>query len=308
MPAAAVVFYQAVRDGMIYGATGQHAHGFCLKSWSGKDQTAAAPERGSDIAEADRAGSLHDDRALRQFTISPLLGLAKVRHGVTHVAAGDIARLRLTALDDHGQADLLRDWLPRLRDPATIGGVEWVKLGEAVNPADHAAAGAATYAALRDRYRNGAAVPTRWRVAFESPMAFHQDDRILPFPLPERLVSSWLKRWNEYSPLSLIDPGDPVAGFLARAETGLRVSAYRLKTVSFRFRHPGPGGRRTTEVPQIGCVGELALDGAGLAEDDRAVVSSLVDFAFYCGSGHHTAMGMGQTRVVGSDSSRPPHP
>ena len=91
---------------------------------------------------------------------------------------------------------------------------------------------------------------------------------------------------------------DTTADFLRRAEVGLRVSAYRLKTVSFRFRHPGPDGRRTNEVPQIGCVGELALDGAALSPADRAVVSTLVDFAFFCGTGHHTAMGMGQTGVI----------
>ena len=33
-----------------------------------------------------------------------------------------------------------------------------------------------------------------------------------------------------------------------------------------------------------------------LAPADRAVVATLADFAFYCGTGHHTAMGMGQTR------------
>ena len=69
MPAAAVLFLQAQHDGAIYGATGQHAAGFWLSSWRG-------------IA-AGVGDALHDDRPLRQFTVSPLLGLTDVRHGVT---------------------------------------------------------------------------------------------------------------------------------------------------------------------------------------------------------------------------------
>lgn len=280
MPAAAVLFLQAQHDGAIYGATGQHAAGFWLNSWRG-------------IA-AGVGDALHDDRPLRQFTVSPLLGLTDVRHGVTRVAAGDTARLRITALDDHEPGGLLAEWWRGAPGETTIGGVAWHIQGLATTPDDHPGAGVATYAALRDRYRDQP--PRRWSIVFETPTAFHlRDDNILPFPLPALLVTGWLNRWNEYSPQPLPAEGDTPAAFLERVEAGLRTSAYRLKTVSFRFRHAGPGGGRSVEVPQIGCVGELALDGAGLAAADRAAVATLVDFAFFCGSGHHTAMGMGQT-------------
>lgn len=284
MPTAAVLFLQAQHDGSIYGATGQHAAGFWLNSWR-------------DLA-AEVGDALHDNRPLRQFTISPLLGLTDVRRGVTRVAEGDMVRLRLTTLDDRGQAGLLTDWLLRLPVEATIGGVRWQIQRLALAPADHPGAGFATYPALRDRHR-AEPPPERWAIVFETPTAFHlQDDNVLPFPLPGLLVAGWLNRWNEYSPYTLLGSDDTVADFLARAEAGLRVSAYRLKTASFRFRHEGPDGDRGVEVPQIGCVGELALDGAKLAPADRAVVSSLVDFAFFCGTGHHTTMGMGQTRII----------
>lgn len=289
MPTAAVLFLQAQEDGSIYGATGQHAAGFWLNSWR-------------KIA-AEVGDALHDDRALRPFTVSPLLGLTNVSRGVTQVAAGDVARLRLTTLDDQGQAGLLAEWLPSLPTAVTIGGVPWQVQRLATAAADHPGAGAASYAELRDRPR-AAPPPERWSLTFETPTAFHlQDDTILPFPLPNLLLGGWLNRWHEYSPHALLGPHDTPADFLARAAAGLRVSAYRLKTASFRFRHhgpeghQGPRGRRDREVPQIGCVGELALDGAPLAPADRAVVSSLVDFAFFCGTGHHTTMGMGQTRI-----------
>ena len=283
MPSAAILYLQAQQDASLYGATGQHAAGFWLQRWR-----EIAPAVGD---------ALHDDRPLRQFTVSPLLGLTDTRRGYTLVRAGDAARLRITTLDDRDQPGLLAEWLLQLPAEADIGGAPWQIQRLALAPADHPGAGTASYAALRDRYRAGEPPPGRWAIAFESPTAFHlQDDNILPFPLPGLLVAGWLNRWQEYSPVPLVAADDPIAGFLARVEAGLRVSAYRLKTVSFRFRHAGPDGRRTVEVPQIGCVGELTLDGTTLAAADRAVVASLVDFAFFCGSGHHTTMGMGQTR------------
>jgi CRISPR-associated endoribonuclease Cas6 len=288
MPQAAILFLRAQHDGAIYGATGQHAAGFWLNSWR-------------EIA-AEVGDTLHDDRPLRQFTISPLLGLTNVRRGVTLVSAGSEARLRLTTLDDREQVGLLTDWLLRLPAETSIGGVGWRFDGLALAPADHPGAGVATYAMLRDRYRDGRPAPARWSLCFETPTAFHiRGESYLPFPLPGLLVAGWLNRWNEYAPFPLLAAGDSAADFLGRVEKGLRISVYRLKTVSFRFRHEGPGGGRSNEVPQIGCVGDVTLDGTALAPADRAAVSSLVDFAFYCGSGHHTTMGMGQTRIMASD-------
>lgn len=284
MPAAYILYLEAQHDGAIYGATGQHAAGLWLNSRRGPD-----PELGD---------ALHDERPLRQFTVSPLLGLTNVRHGVTRVATGDEARVRLTILDESIRPRLPEDGRLGLPDEVTCGGVAWRVRGVSHDPADHPGAGLSSYAELRDRHRHGDA-PGRWALAFESPTAFHlQDGAVMPFPLPGLLVAGWLNRWNEYSPCPLLEADDSPGGFLARVEAGLRVSRYRLKTVSFRFRHPGPDGRRTREVPQIGCVGDLALDGSALAAADRAAVASLVDFAFYCGSGHHTAMGMGQTRII----------
>lgn len=290
MPAAAVLFLQAEHDGAIYGATGQHAHGFWLHSWRAFGAAAGG-------APGDALGdTLHDQRPLRQFTVSPLLGLTNVRHGQTLVQAGDEARLRLTALDDLTQDALLSNWLVRLPARVTFAGIAWRVRRLGLAAADDPDAGYAAYADLRDAYRAGA--PARWALGFESPLAFHlQDGNCLPFPLPGLLAAGWLNRWNEYSPVPLLAADDTTPAFLRRVEAGLRVSQYRLKTVSFRFRHEGPDGRRSREVPQIGCVGEAAFDGAALTPADRAAVATLVDFAFYCGSGHHTTMGMGQTRV-----------
>lgn len=276
MPSAVVISLQALDDGVIRGALGQHAHGYWLSSWR-----ALAPAVGDE---------LHDDRPLRQFTVSPLLGLGDTRHGRTPVYAGDTAALRLTALDDTTQAALLGDWVLRAPDPATIGGVRWQRQRVARSPDDHPAAGSDTYAQLRDRAA-AEPPPHRWDLSLTTPTAFHLgDERYLPFPLPRLLVGGWLERWLAYAPTPVLPPRDSPAAFLDRVEAALLISRYRLKTVTFRLRFDG------AETPQIGCVGRLTLDGRALAAADRSAVGALAAFAFYCGSGHHTTMGMGQTR------------
>ena len=130
---------------------------------------------------------------------------------------------------------------------------------------------------------------------FESPAAVHQrDGTYVPFPLPQPLVMSWFDRWQECAGAEAALP----ALDAARLAEALRVSEYELKTVSVRQWRRDAAGRRR-EWPQIGCVGALTLDGRRLSAAERATVAALVDFAFYCGSGHHTTMGMGQTRVGG---------
>jgi CRISPR/Cas system endoribonuclease Cas6 (RAMP superfamily) len=121
-------------------------------------------------------------------------------------------------------------------------------------------------------------------------MAIHlQNDSFLPFPLPEKLIVGWLSRWDQNAGLRL-----PELDF-ADLPGRLLVSRYRLRTVSERYRfHDGSANGRQS-LPQIGCQGTLTIDGSGLSRPQRETVATLIEYAFYCGSGHHTTMGMGQT-------------
>ncbi len=271
MPLSLLLHLRAAADGDIYGATGRHAHGFWLNSW-----------RAVDPAIGD---ALHTEAGARRFTLSPLLG-PRAHHGLTAVRDGDSATLRLTALDDDLAVRVVADWLPALPAAIDLGGVTWWLVGLSRTPADHPLAGRAAFAQLAAP----PVAPPRWALRFTTPTALSlQGGGALPFPLPVPLVAGWLARWRAVTDQPLADlPTD-------RLEAALRVSAYRLRTVSVRFWGRGPDGRRV-EWPQIGCVGDLLLDATRLNGDERAALAALVAFAFYCGSGHHTTMGFGQTR------------
>jgi len=125
--------------------------------------------------------------------------------------------------------------------------------------------------------------PRQWRLEFLTPTTFHGKKTHLPFPLPESLINSWLRRWQAFSPIALAE--DEV---LQWARSNLAVSSYRLHTL------PAREGERL----RVGCVGTLTLRALDMPPYLRAAIDLLAHYAFYCGSGAHTAQGLGQTRCV----------
>ncbi len=88
--------------------------------------------------------------------------------------------------------------------------------------------------------------PRQWQVEFTTPTTFNTGrttegrDHHLPFPLPESLLKSWLRRWQAFAPIAL-----PEEELLDWARTNLAVSSYRL--------HSLPA--REAEHLRVGCVG-----------------------------------------------------
>ena len=124
--------------------------------------------------------------------------------------------------------------------------------------------------------------PERWRLSFATPTSFHGVGGHFPFPLPDVLLRSWLRRWQAFGPVLL--PGD----LPERGREGVAVSAYTLKTVPVRDR------RRV----MIGFIGQMTLRALKMTPGERAAVDLLMAYAFWAGSGHHTTQGMGLTRLL----------
>ena len=264
---AAVVSLEALEKGVIRRATGRDVHGLWFDQWG-----RSAP------AVADR---LHAGSSLRPFTLSPLMGLPHPRRGEVLVEEGATAWFRVTTLEAALSARLEADWLPRLPAEVSLGGLRWRVVGAATRGDSHPWAGRVGAQQLAEEHLLNRAPPVRWQVTLAAPTAFHGAEGHIPFPLPNLLVGSWLRRWQAFGPVQL--PVETVAWAWQR----LAVSAYRLKTRPVRDRH------RTA----IGCVGRLTLRALRMKPGERAVVDLLSAYAFWCGSGHHTTQGMGLTRT-----------
>lgn len=234
-------------------------------------------------AEPDLAAALHDSDAVKPFTSSNLIGL-RVPEGGQRAAVEPGARLRwrVTAFE----ATLAQLWLervlPGLPETLTVGDLPFAVAGWTADAAQDGWAGISSYAELARRYTLTERPPGPWiNLRFASPTTFRSGGVHVPLPIPALMLGHWLDKWNAFSPLAL---HPDVRGF---AEEQVAVNRYDLHTEPVTF---GP-------ATVIGFVGQCSL---AVRHDDpywRRIPHLLAAFSFWCGTGHKTTHGLGQTRV-----------
>ena len=111
---------------------------------------------------------------------------------------------------------------------------------------------------------------------FLSPTSFKQLQSCQPFPLPELVFGSLLRRWNIFAPTALQFPAVEWTGVTA---------AYELKTRALKMK----GGA------EIGTTGWARYQFADAEQAKIAAV--LARFAAFSGVGRKVGMGMGQVRL-----------
>lgn len=140
-------------------------------------------------------------------------------------------------------------------------------------PGTHRLAGSTDYKLLTCTPQTTADI----ELNFLSPTSFKQSRGIQPFPLPELVFGSLLRRWNAFAPEEL--------QFTAIEWEGL-VTAYELKTYALKME----GG---SEIGAQGWVRYRFLDA-----EQAKLATVLAHFAFFSGVGRKTSMGMGQTQLA----------
>ncbi|RMH34897.1 MAG: CRISPR system precrRNA processing endoribonuclease RAMP protein Cas6 [Gammaproteobacteria bacterium] len=262
-----VIRLQSAEDAGLTFGNGRAVHGLWFSLWQQVD-----PEL---------ATRLHTQNGAPPFTLSPLMGLPRPRQGHISVRKDRPTWFRITTLTEELSTAVKENWLPALPEEIELAGVRWRVTGYTDDPAEHPWAGRARYSQLANQRLFGKEQPKSWRLRFETPAAFHGSAGHLPFPLPDSLVKSWLRRWNAFAPIALPDD------LSDRTRSGVVVSAYNLKTVPVRH------GKRLI----VGCTGWEKLYTVNLHPAMRAALNLLAHYAFYCGSGAKTTQGMGMTRI-----------
>jgi CRISPR-associated endoribonuclease Cas6 len=262
-----IIAIEAAEKGIINGGTSRAVHGFWYGHWGEVD-----PEM---------ADQIHQNPETPPFTLSPLMDLPYPSHGKIHVKKGQKAWFRVVSLSETLSRPLVEDWASELPGTVALAGLDWQVAGWTITDEDHPWAGQVSYQALGEKHLFSTQPPRSWNVKFVTPTSFRGIVGHLPFPLPDSLVSSWLRRWQAFAPLGLPeDLPDYVREHMV-------VSSYRLKTIPVRH------GKRLT----VGCVGDYKLHALDLPPAYRAAVDLLAHYAFYVGSGHRTTQGMGMTRL-----------
>jgi CRISPR-associated endoribonuclease Cas6 len=127
---------------------------------------------------------------------------------------------------------------------------------------------------------------TRIWLRFLSPTSFRSREMHYPLPDPPLVYQSWLTRWNAFAPEELrinVALLDIVAVHVA-------VGRYELRTEMVDL------GNNRKAVGFVGGVQYNVIRAGKIGDEWVRRLNLLADYAVFCGTGHKTAHGMGQTQ------------
>jgi len=126
---------------------------------------------------------------------------------------------------------------------------------------------------------------TRLTLRFLSPTSFKAGPMHYPLPDPHAVFQSYLSRWNAFAPRSL----QINVSLLDVVDAHVAVARYRTQTEIVDLQ-------RGKFVGFVGTVSYQVLRSHLLGDDILRSLNVLADYACFCGTGHKTTHGMGQTR------------
>lgn len=262
---ATLLKLQADGEATISPTQGHHAYGLFL-----------ALVRQSSPRLADY---LHSSDSLKPFTISPLQGkFERVSKGLK-ISNGSEYSIRLTFLRDDVFAHFMDGALRAAGQPLRLESAIFHITNMVLHRDDSPLCHHQSYKELVSEAQPLSKISLR----FLSPTTFRSGGkRNVLFPEAPLTFGSYLTKWQYYSPIKI---NDAVARFLG----DIVVARYKLHTRILHFnsyQEIGFEGECTFELPE------------DLDEDSVTAINTLADFAFYCGTGAKTTMGMGQTRRI----------
>ncbi|MEM7554403.1 MAG: CRISPR-associated endoribonuclease Cas6 [Cyanobacteria bacterium P01_A01_bin.84] len=121
---------------------------------------------------------------------------------------------------------------------------------------------------------------------FISPTSFRRKGYHFPLPLPFNIFQSYLRRWNDFSG-KFVKHED----FLEWVDTNIIILRHQISTIKVA------AGKRGSVTGFTGGVEFGFTKDASERPDYVKLVNALSQFAPYCGTGHKTTFGLGQTRL-----------
>ncbi len=244
------------------------------------------------------AEALHDEGGVKPFTVSTLLE----RNGRPfkpgeRLQEGQECWLRVTTIGEELSETFLKDVLRKLPKKLTIYKMDFRIDGYTLNPHEHPWAGQTSFVEMAqdDQYQK---VTREARMEFVSPTAFRNNGNDVALPMPGQVFRSLAQKWNAFSPesMQLQEIWPEFAG-----DCILVSEMTAVNTTRWEFAE----GLRGAATGFTGTVGFTLLPRDKVKESWRTyweganvVMQSLARYAFYCGVGHHTTIGMGQVRSL----------
>ena len=216
---------------------------------------------------------LHDSESEKPFSISALEGQLLPTGKKLQLQANQIYRWQINAISQP-VVQFLSQWLTqppttlKLRDACLQ-----IKQISIVNPPT-------TYNQLLQSFINHRNI----HLSFISPTSFRRKGHHFPLPVPFNLFHSYLRRWNDFS-------GMPIEqeAFLEWIDENVIIHKHCLESVKVA------AGKRGSVTGFTGAI-SLGLTKTALDNPEfTQLFDALVQLAPYCGTGHKTTFGLGQT-------------
>ncbi len=216
---------------------------------------------------------LHDGQSEKPFTISRLNRLESNTSERIQISTEQSYSFKITGLNS-SVVQWLQEWVNNSPNIIKQKTVSWKILSNKI-----------TYPPIT--YQSLLEIPIEESLAltFTSPTSFRRKQHHFPLPLPFNVFQSYLRRWNYFS-------GSPVDGesFLQWVDNHVIVLRHQLQTLKVT------GGKQGMVTGFIGSV-EYGLSTQGKKHQEfTQLFFTLGQLAPYCGTGHKTTFGLGQTR------------
>jgi len=223
--------------------------------------------------DANLSQTLHDGLAGKPFTVS--LPVNKKNIPLTQFIAGEECFIRYTIFSDK-----IWDIFPQIistvkNETAHISRTE-VKITMVSFTSDEIVKANESFKELAETEP-----ASKFVVSFISPTSFRLQGHSFILPLPSFMYAGYLRKWNKYSNYKISED------ILVEINDRLLISKINLASQVLNY----------SKYFQIGFTGQVTLNVADYSLNERQVLTTLTKFAYFCGTGHKTTMGMGQTRV-----------
>ena len=216
---------------------------------------------------------LHDSESEKPFSISALEGQLLPTGKQLQLQANLIYRWQINAISQP-VVQFLSQWLIQLPPILKLRDASLqIKQISIVNPPT-------TYNQLLQSSINHRNI----NLSFVSPTSFRRKGHHFPLPVPFNLFHSYLRRWNDFS-------GMPIEqdAFLEWIDENVIIHQHHLESVKVA------AGKRGSVTGFTGAI-SLGLTKTALNNIEfTQLFYALVQLAPYCGTGHKTTFGLGQT-------------
>jgi CRISPR-associated endoribonuclease Cas6 len=249
-------------------------------------------------SHASLASRLHDEQGLKPYIVSTLLDeRGRPLRAGSWLEPGQLCWFRITSLNEELSDALEKKIIRRIPQQLTIYKMNFRVDDVFFNHSQHEWAGETSFSEIAQDVAMASA-GNHVRMEFTSPTAFRSNGLDICLPSPGHVFRSLSEKWNAFAPepMQLHDLWPQFADDCILVDELTAVN-----TVYWEFAE-GSRGSATGFTGTIGFTllpkGKVKNDWKEYWDGAATVLQSLAKYSFYCGVGHHTTIGMGQTRLL----------